>query len=92
MRRHKSRASARSAIRGLGERVKQRREQLGWNQTELAYRAGMTQAKVSQVENARARGGLYAASLMDLAKALDVSADWLLGLSSVQGSPRTRQG
>ena len=68
----------------IGERVRARRHELGWGQMELAYRAGITQAKVSQIENARKRGGIFAATLRDIALALDVSADWLLGLSDDQ--------
>jgi DNA-binding Xre family transcriptional regulator len=48
---------------------------------ELAYRAGMTQAKLSNVENDTARAGIRTDTLLAICLALGCSADYLLGLS-----------
>lgn len=64
-----------------GKRVRALREALGWPQMELAYKAGVTQAKLSNIENNVARAGIRADTLRDLCIALDCSADYLLGMS-----------
>lgn len=56
------------------------REQAGLNQTQLGSQLGMTQRKLSYIEC-----GKYEPSLEDirvLCRFFDVSADYLLGLSS----------
>lgn len=62
-----------------GDRVRQRREDLGWTQLELAFRAKLVPRQVSDFE----RGVVdpSASALRRMALALAVSCDWLLGLS-----------
>jgi len=62
----------------LGERVKQRREAIGWTQTQLAQAIGMSQHRISEVELGK-RQQMSFDRLRSLALALGVSADWLLG-------------
>ncbi|MCC7012975.1 MAG: helix-turn-helix transcriptional regulator [Planctomycetes bacterium] len=57
------------------------REALSWSQMELAYRSGITQAKLSNIENNAARAGIRADTLKAICAALGVSADYLLGLT-----------
>jgi transcriptional regulator with XRE-family HTH domain len=64
-----------------GQRVRLAREARRWTQTDLAYHAGTTQAKVSKIENSAPRGRVMASTLGQIARALGVSADYLLGLS-----------
>lgn len=62
----------------LGERIKARREALGLSQRELAERIEATAAMVCQMER-----GTKSPSLQlgyKLAKELEVSMDWLLGI------------
>ena len=60
------------------ERLKRRRTQLGLSQTELALMAGIEQGRLSKIENNK-----YPTSDSNLqeslAKALQVSVDWLCG-------------
>jgi transcriptional regulator with XRE-family HTH domain len=64
--------------RQVGERVLLRRRQLHWTQRELASRVGCPWQVVSGLE--RGRQSVRAERLAALALALDVSADYLLGL------------
>lgn len=62
----------------FSQKVKLRRESLGWTQTELAKTIGLTQNRISKIES----GDLTQLSfknLRALARALGVSVDWLLG-------------
>jgi transcriptional regulator with XRE-family HTH domain len=61
---------------GIGQKVKEYREKLGINQSELARRAGLTPAAVWQIENGRRNPN--AETLRRLAEELGVSADSLL--------------
>lgn len=60
-------------------RMKVRREKLGVQQKELASLIGTTQSQISEYENGR--HSPPAEIVASIAKALRVSADWLLGLS-----------
>ena len=62
----------------LGERVKQRREKLGWTQTELAERSGVQQAMISRYERGEVRQA-RSDHLEKLANTLGVSMDYLTG-------------
>lgn len=62
-------ASARRQI-GLVNRIRQLREQRGWNQGELAGRAGLSQPYLSRIESARRPGSVKA--LRKIAAALEV--------------------
>lgn len=62
-----------------GDRVRRRREDLGWTQLDLAYRAKLVPRQVSDFE--RGMVDPSASALRRMALALAVSCDWLLGLS-----------
>ena len=72
----------------LGEKVRQLREQMELNQTELGNEQNMTQRKVSYLENNK-----YEPSIEDL-KAIccffNISADYLLGFSKNLPYPKKR--
>lgn len=61
----------------VGKRIKSKREDAGWNQTELAKRAGITPSALSQIES----GDRFPSTVVvhKLAKALSTSVDYLLG-------------
>jgi transcriptional regulator with XRE-family HTH domain len=69
-----------------GERIHDRRRLLGLSQEELSEKAGIDQKQVSNYE--RGKGNPTAESLLGLAKALDTSTDWLLGLTDDPDVPR----
>jgi ribosome-binding protein aMBF1 (putative translation factor) len=57
----------------LGRRVRELREQRGWNQTQLAHEAGMTQSAVARFE---AGGTIPTLPVLErLARALDAELD-----------------
>jgi transcriptional regulator with XRE-family HTH domain len=60
-------------------RIKQRREQLGLKQSELALISKISQAQVSKYESGTHEPNAHA--LYQLAMALNTSADWLIGLT-----------
>jgi transcriptional regulator with XRE-family HTH domain len=62
----------------IGAKIRQRREQLGLSQQELARRLGMTQARISEIESG-ARPHVNLINLRNLARTLGVSADYLIG-------------
>jgi len=65
----------------MGERIRRRRMAFGWNQGQLAEKIQMPQGHISRFEK-----GQYVAinpeKLVAIAEALEVSTDWLLGLTS----------
>lgn len=60
----------------VGERVKQRRAELGWTQCVLAEKAGISKSFLSDLENCRRSIG--AETLLDLGRAMGVSLDFLM--------------
>src|SRR5712691_10573287 len=68
----------------LGERVRRQRMALGLNQTELAEQTVIPIQVLSRLEHGRQ--SIYVERLVELAQALHVSADYLLGLT-VDSSP-----
>ena len=60
----------------IGQRVKSRREELGWTQAHLADKAGVAQTTVSTVESRTKRPD--AVTLNELAKAMGTTVDVLL--------------
>lgn len=62
-----------------GDRLKKRRKALGYSQDDLAERVGTSQGQIWLYESGR--GNPTADMLISLAKALDTSTDYLLGLT-----------
>ena len=67
----------------IGELIGDLRRNKSWTQKELAKRAGITESTLSRIENGVTRQ-IDAAILGKIAKALDTSADYLLGLSTIR--------
>ena len=63
----------------IGERIQQRREQLGLTQEELAEASGLRQSIISRLERGT-RKNPGADTVRRLAKTLGVTADWLIGM------------
>lgn len=61
----------------LGQKVKQRREQLGLNQKQLAEASKITQATISRIESEQVKE-LKSKALKHLAAALSVTVDYLV--------------
>jgi transcriptional regulator with XRE-family HTH domain len=60
----------------MGERVRQRRTELGLRQDDLARKAGISKSFLSDLENGKRSIG--AETLLDLGRAMDVSLDYLM--------------
>lgn len=69
----------------IGERVAAELTRFGWNQKELVRRSGLAASAVSQI--IRDDREPSAGSLVKLATALDVTADYLLGLRRDPDAP-----
>ena len=63
----------------LGERIRRERERRGWSQNELARRAQVRQAQLSEVESGK-RHDMMASILRRIARTLGVSMDYLCGM------------
>ena len=72
----------------LGERVRRQRMALGLTQTALAAQAGIPIPNLSRIEHGRQ--SIYIERLVDLAAALQVSADYLLGRTDDPAPPPKR--
>lgn len=60
----------------VGNRIRSRREELGWTQDELARNAGISKSFLSDLENGKRNVG--ADKLLDIARALSLSLDFLM--------------
>ena len=60
----------------IGQRIRAERNKKGWQQAELAFRAGMTAAHLSHIETAQTK--LALPTIVKIANALSVSVDELL--------------
>ena len=60
----------------VGERIRGRRAELGWTQDQLAQKAGLSKSFLSDLENGKRSVG--ANNLLDIARALGVSLDFLM--------------
>lgn len=67
-------------MRQLGERLKLSRRRRGLRQTTLAKATGLDLSNLNDLEHAR-KPGVKAETLATLAEALEVSSDYLLGLT-----------
>lgn len=61
---------------GVGERIKQRRLEVGWTQDQLCQKAGISKGFLSDLENDKR--SVSADNLLDIARALNVSLDFLM--------------
>ena len=66
-----------SPLSAIGDRVRASRRRRGYSREELAYRAGLSWAAISQVETGR-RANLRPSTLAALARALGVTIDYLV--------------
>lgn len=65
---------------GFGDRLRQAREARGINQTELAEKTGLQPSAIGHFEKERRKPSF--ANIRALAKALNVTSDYLLGRAS----------
>jgi len=63
----------------IGQRVYNRRQHLGWTQEDLSREAALPQATISRIEKGQRRNP-GADVIRRLAKALGVTADYLIGM------------
>ncbi len=61
----------------FGQRVKERREELGWKQKDLAMKAGISPGFLSELENGK-RNNVGSLGLLNLSRVLTVSLDYLM--------------
>lgn len=66
-------------------KLKEAREKLGMTQTELATKLGMVQQTYQKIESGKA-DNIRITTLKHICKTLDISADWLLGLTGEEAS------
>ena len=60
----------------VGERIKQRRLEIGWTQDQLCVKAGLSKSFLSELENGKR--SVSASNLLDIARTLNVSLDFLM--------------
>ena len=63
----------------IGERIRKRRQELGWSQRALAQRVSTRQATIADLERG-AQQETSTALIRRLAKVLGVTSDWLIGM------------
>ena len=66
-------------VKATGERIRNLRKAKGWTQTDLGNRIGVQNSAIAKYENGRVPN-LKRSIIKALAKALDVSPSYLLGL------------
>ena len=70
----------------VGERIKKRRNELGWTQNQLAQKAGISKSFLSDLENGKR--SVSADNLLDIARVLNLSLDYLMkGEEEKAGKP-----
>ena len=62
----------------FGQRINDALTARGWSQKRLEIRSGVSQQHISQIVNGERKPGIT--TVVKLARALDVSLDWLAGL------------
>ena len=60
----------------IGERIKNRRNELGWTQDQLAQKAGISKSFLSDLENGKR--SVSADNLLGIAGVLNLSLDYLM--------------
>ena len=76
-------------MEGFGQRVITGRETHGWTRRELAKRAGLHEQHLANVERGE-RHRIEADTIIKLARALDCSTDYLMGLTDDPTPPTKR--
>lgn len=76
-------AEERKMMETVGLRIVESRQRLGWRQEDLAQKIGTTQRQISRYERGISTPSLPL--LRDLADALNVSIDWLVGRTEDTG-------
>jgi transcriptional regulator with XRE-family HTH domain len=71
----------------VGARIRTARDALGVSQTALAARAGLNLGNLNEIEQGRKKS-VYAETIVALADALRVSADYLLGRTDTPAPPK----
>ena len=74
----------------IGVRVVLERTRRDWNQKKLSEKTGLSQKTLSLIEKGHSHR-LYADTVVRLAKALGVTTDWLLGLTSESEDKATQE-
>lgn len=69
----------------VGERIKQRRLELDWTQDQLCTKAGLSKSFLSDLENGKR--SISASNLLDVARTLGVSLDYLMTGKASQDHP-----
>jgi len=73
----------------VGERIRERRKQLGWTQDQLVRKAGISKGFLSNLENGKRSVG--AEILYDLARVMGLSLDYLMSGSDADTPARDVQ-
>jgi len=73
----------------FGKRLRERREQAGFSQTEVAKQTGIIQRDLSLLERGK-KQALWAGTLLRLAEALGCSLDYLVGRTDDPTPPTKR--
>ena len=63
-------------VSSVGERIKERRLEIRWTQDQLCTKAGLSKSFLSELENGKR--SVSASNLLDIARALNVSLDYLM--------------
>ena len=61
---------------GVGDRIRERRLELGWTQDQLCTKTGLSKSFLSELESGKR--SVSAANLLSIANALSVSLDYLM--------------
>jgi transcriptional regulator with XRE-family HTH domain len=72
-------------VAGVGERIKKRRLEIGWTQDQLCQKAGISKGFLSDLENDKR--SVSAENLLEIARALNVSLDYLMTGKASQDQP-----
>ena len=70
---------------GVGERIRKRRVEIGWTQDQLCQKAGISKGFLSDLENDKR--SVSAENLLELARAMNVSLDYLMTGKASQEQP-----
>lgn len=69
----------------VGDRIKKRRQELGWTQDVLAEKAGISKSFLSDLENAKRSVG--ADTLLEIGRVLSLSLDYLMAGKEPETEP-----